>query len=744
MLENSCTIARLALVVPLNRLFDYSIPTGMPTPAPGCRVEVKFSGRKKVGWVVEISDSTDVPENKLLGLGNVIDEQPPWNPALWQLMIWCWTYYHHPPGEILATALPPLLRGPSPVVVPLSESWRITSSGQTQDQEKLRKRAPRQAALMQALAKPASAVSLGAHFENSDWRSILRKLLAKGWLEECPPAAAVGLVVQQGPVLNNEQQQALTTISPSLGGYATHLLYGVTGSGKTEVYLQLARQVLKQNQQVLFLVPEIGLVPQLVRRVQQRLGVDPVLVHSAQSDGERYRAWYRASSGEARVVIGTRSALFTSLPELGLIVVDEEHDSAYKQQDHWRYHARDVAVKRASLENCTLVLGSATPALESLANAAAGRYQLSRLDHRANQRKMPDWQLLEMREQAVEDGLLPETLQLLADNVERGLQSLVFLNRRGYAPVLMCRWCGWQADCDRCDSPMTWHHRANHLACHRCDSRRPVPQRCPACDSLDLHPLGEGTERVADYLQAQFPQTPVIRFDRDSTRRKHAAADILTTVGKGEACILVGTQMLAKGHHLPRVSLAVILNIDQSLFSTDFRAIEKLAQLLTQVAGRAGRGDEPGRVVLQTYHPQHAQLQQLISAGYLSLAEIMLQERTQAGLPPYSYQAILRAESNQQGELTSALSRLATKAESLAGHLEVDSQGRKGKEQVLVLGPMPALQARRAGRYRMILLFQSHRRSLLHWLIKQIAVELERLPGTRKIRWAIDIDPQDQ
>jgi len=742
--DNSFTIARLAIVVPLNRLFDYSVPAGMSIPAPGCRVEVKFAGRKKVGWVVEISDSTDVPEGKLLSLEKIIDNQAPWNPALWRLMIWCWTYYHHPPGEILATALPPLLRGSSPIVAPLSESWQITNAGLAQDQQKLLKRAPRQAALLQALAQPASATNLSTHFENSDWRSVLRNLIAKDWLEECPAAVAVNLVAQQGPQLNTEQQQALTSISQSLDRFATHLLYGVTGSGKTEVYLQLAKLVLKQNQQVLFLVPEIGLVPQLVRRVQQRLGLEPVLVHSAQSDGERYRAWYRASSGEARVVIGTRSALFTGLPELGLIVVDEEHDSAYKQQDHWRYHARDVAVKRASLENCTLVLGSATPALESLANVAAGRYHLSRLDSRVNQRKMPDWQLLEMREQAVKDGLLPETLQMLADNVERGLQSLVFLNRRGYAPVLMCRWCGWQADCNRCDSPMTWHQRANHLACHRCDSRHQVPQRCPACDSLDLQPLGEGTERVADYLQAQFPQTPVIRFDRDSTRRKHAAADILATVGEGKACILVGTQMLAKGHHLPRVSLAVILNIDQSLFSTDFRAIEKLAQLLTQVAGRAGRGDEPGRVVLQTYHPQHAQLQQLITGGYLNLAKTMLKERSQAGLPPYSHQAILRAESNHQGELISAISQLAETAELLTGHLEVDSQGRKGSEQVLVLGPMPALQARRAGRHRMILLFQSHRRPLLHWLVKQVATELERLPGSRKIRWAIDIDPQEQ
>ncbi|MCF6264501.1 MAG: primosomal protein N' [Xanthomonadales bacterium] len=742
--DNSLIITRLALVVPLNRLFDYSVPAGMSTPTPGCRVEVRFAGRKKIGWVVEISDSTDVPKGKLLGLENIIDTQPPWNPALWQLMIWCWAYYHHPPGEILATALPPLLRGPSPAVAPLSESWRLTGVGLAQDQEKLLKRAPRQTALLQAFAQPASAASLAVHFENSDWRSVLRKLIAKGWLEECPAAAAVNLEAKDGPQLNSEQQQAVTGISLNLGHYATHLLYGVTGSGKTEVYLQLAKQVLKRKQQVLFLVPEIGLVPQLQRRVRQRLGLEPALVHSAQSDGERYRAWYRASSGEARVVIGTRSALFSALPELGLIVVDEEHDNAYKQQDHWRYHARDVAVKRASLENCPLVLGSATPALESLANAETGRYQLFRLNQRVNQRKMPDWQLLEMREQAVVDGLLPETLELLADNVERGLQSLVFLNRRGYAPVLMCRWCGWQADCDRCDSPMTWHHRANHLACHRCDSRRPVPQRCPACDSLDLHPLGEGTERVADYLQTQFPQTPVIRFDRDSTRRKNAAADILTTVGKGEACILVGTQMLAKGHHLPRVSLAVILNIDQSLFSTDFRAIEKLAQLLTQVSGRAGRGDEPGRVVLQTYHPQHAQLQQLISGGYFSLAETMLRERAEAGLPPYSYQAILRAESNQQGELTRALSQLTTYAESLAAQLNEDSQGLSGAEQLLVLGPMPALQARRAGRHRMILLFQSHRRPLLHWLVKQISVGLERLPGSRKIRWAIDIDPQDQ
>ncbi|MBE9547973.1 MAG: primosomal protein N' [Proteobacteria bacterium] len=732
--DKSRTIARLALAVPLNRLFDYSIPAGMQAPEPGCRVQVKFAGRKKVGWVVAISNSTEVPETKLLAIESIIDERSLWNPALWELMTWCRSYYHHPVGEILATALPPALRGSMAATAPASESWRLTATGGQQDLEKLLKRAPRQAALLQALAVPATAESLSAYFEGSDWRAVLRNLSAKGWLEACLVAEASNLTGQKGPQLNSEQEQALAGISETLGHYSTHLLYGVTGSGKTEVYLQLALEVLKRGRQVLFLVPEIGLVPQLLRRVRQRLGQEPVLVHSSQSDGERYRAWYRAASGEARVVIGTRSALFTTLPELGLIVVDEEHDSAYKQQDHWRYQARDIAVKRASLENCTLVLGSATPALESLENAASGRYQLSRLETRANRQKMPDWQLLEMRQQAVEDGLLPETLKLLADNVERGLQSLVFLNRRGYAPVLMCRWCGWQADCDRCDSPMTWHQRANHLACHRCDSRRPVPQRCPDCDSLDLRPLGEGTERVADYLQAQFPQTPIIRFDRDTTRRKNAAADILAQVGEGKACILVGTQMLAKGHHLPRVSLAVILNIDQSLFSTDFRAIEKLAQLLTQVAGRSGRGEDKGLVVLQTYHPQHAQLQQLISSGYLSLADTLLEERRQAGLPPYSYQAIVRAESSHQGELVQALSRLAGNAEAIMDGCVTNIQ---------VLGPMPALQARRAGRYRMNLLFQADTRALLHWLVGQVAADIGHLPGTRKIRWAIDIDPQE-
>ncbi len=742
MVDKSKSIVRVALAVPLNRLFDYSVPITMQVPEPGCRVQIKFAGRNKIGWVVEISDATEVPVNKLLSVAAVIDKKPLWNSALWALLLWCRSYYHHPLGEILATALPPALRGSTAVQAPVNESWRITDSGLQQDLTGLHKRAPRQAALLEALTEPATAEILSSQFKHSDWRVILRKLVKKGWLEDCPLADAENKPREQGPGLNSEQQQALATITPTLGHYSTHLLYGVTGSGKTEVYLQLALKTLELNQQVLFLVPEIGLVPQLVRRVQQRLGINPVLVHSSQSDGQRYRSWYRAASGEARVVIGTRSALFTSLPELGLIIIDEEHDSAYKQQDHWRYNARDVAVKRASLENCTLVLGSATPALESLANAAAGRYQLSRLENRVNQKPMPDWHFLEMRQQAVKAGLLPETLQLLADNIERGLQSLVFLNRRGYAPVLMCGWCGWQANCERCDSPMTWHQQANHLACHRCDSRRPIPQRCPACDSLDLKPLGEGTERVAEYLQAQFPQTPIIRFDRDTTRRKNAAADILAGVKKGNACILVGTQMLAKGHHLPRVSLAVILNIDQSLFSTDFRAIEKLAQLLTQVAGRSGRGQEKGLVALQTYHPQHTQLQQLISNGYYNLAENLLEERQQAGLPPYSYQVILRAESSDQKELTQSLSVLAASTESIARSLSavIDTTI---DEQLQVLGPMPALQARRAGRYRMSLLFQANRRAQLHWLIKQLPAEIERLPSARKIRWVVDVDPQE-
>ncbi len=734
MSDKSLTIIKVALAVPLNQLFDYYLPVDMATPQPGCRVEVCFSGRSKIGWVVAQANSSKVAPAKLLPIIAVIDERPLWSASLWQLLKWCWSYYHHPPGEVLATALPPLLRGFKAALAPETQAWRLTQAGASEDLEKLSKRAPKQAALIAALSKPASAEHLAEHFAGASWRPTLRSLEKKAWVEACSSAIVEAAAPISGPSLSSEQERAVVEIGQSLDKYACHLLYGVTGSGKTEVYLQLAVQTLAAGKQVLMLVPEIGLVPQLARRVQQRLGLEPVLVHSAQSPGQRYRAWYRASTGDAKVVIGTRSGLFTQMPKLGLVIVDEEHDSAYKQQDHWRYSARDVAVKRANLENCPVVLGSATPSLESLQNVATGRYQFSQLQQRVNQQVMPAWQLLEMRQQSVTEGLLPETMELISAALENQQQVLVFLNRRGYAPVIMCHWCGWQADCERCDIPMTWHRRANHLDCHRCDARKRVPKKCPSCDSLDLRPLGEGTERVAEFLQQQFPQTPVIRFDRDTTRRKNAAADILTGVREGKPCILVGTQMLAKGHHLPKVSLAVILNIDQSLFSTDFRAIEKLSQLLTQVAGRSGRGQEKGLVVLQTYHPRHAQLVQLLDAGYLSLAKSMLAERRQAELPPYSYQAMLRAESLDPVALNTALTELASQASKLA---------KAQASQLEVYGPMPAIQARRAGKQRMVLLLQSISRKELDACLRILLPGLPALSGGRKVQWAIDISPQE-
>ncbi len=733
--DKNPTILKVAIVVPLNQLFDYSVPAGMETPQIACRVMVRFSGCKKIAWVVKIGDSTKVPQNKLLAISSVIDKQPLWPPELWQLLKWCWTYYHHPPGEVLSTALPPLLRTSEAVNPPVTEAWKLTELGAVQIPEELHKRAPKQAALIAALAQPANAEHLNEHFQGSSWRPVLRNLLKKGWLDACSSAAAENLTPVPGPSLTTEQTTAISQIEKTLAGFTCSLLYGVTGSGKTEVYLQLAAKVLAAGKQVLFLVPEIGLVPQLSRRVQQRLGLKAALVHSAQSAGERYRAWYQASIGEAKVVIGTRSALFTPTPNLGLIIVDEEHDSAYKQQDHWRYSARDVAVKRASLENCPLILGSATPSLESLQNADTGRYQFPQLLARANNQPIPGWHVLEMRQQSVSEGLLPETLDLISKALANDQQVLVFLNRRGFAPVLMCHWCGWQADCERCDAPMTWHQRANHLDCHRCGVRHRVPVRCPACDSLDLRPLGEGTERIAEYLQQQFPQTPVIRFDRDTTRRKNSAADILESVREGKSSILVGTQMLAKGHHLPRVSLAVILNIDQSLFSTDFRAMEKLSQLLTQVAGRSGRGEQEGMVVLQTYHPQQAQLVQLLEQGYLPLARSMLVERQQAGLPPYSYQAMLRAECLDNSVLNRALNELARQASLLL---------KESASQVEVYGPMPAIQARRAGRHRQVLLLQSSSRKELDSLLRILLPKLSGLPASHKVSWALDISPQEQ
>lgn len=465
--------------------------------------------------------------------------------------------------------------------------------------------------------------------------------------------------------LNPEQRAAFEAVRASHGGFHCFLLAGVTGSGKTEVYLQLIRETLAAGRQALVLIPEINLGPQTLARFERRFNARIALLHSALTDRERLDAWLAARDGEADIVIGTRSALFTPLKRPGLIIVDEEHDASYKQQDGLRYHARDLALVRARLENVPILLGSATPALESLHNAQAGRYGLLRLTQRAGGAHPPKFIRLDVKSMPLDAGLSRPLQQAIGDTLAAGQQVLVFLNRRGFAPTLLCHDCGWISQCPRCDARMTVHQGSGELRCHHCDHRQRPPMNCPQCGKLDLRPLGAGTERAEERLRILFPNHPVLRIDRDSTSRKHAMRDLFATINSGEPCILVGTQMLAKGHHFPRVTLVAILDADGGLFSADFRASERMAQQIVQVAGRAGRAEEPGRVLIQTHLADHPLLVQLTEDGYFAFAEQALSERRAAGLPPFAHLALLRAEAHKPGQAEAFLDSACSAAEQL-------------------------------------------------------------------------------
>jgi len=561
----------------------------------------------------------------------------------------------------------------------------------------------------------------------SQWRKTLAALVEQGWV--CAePAEAAQPRIAAGPVLLADQQLAVESISAGLDRYECHLLDGVTGSGKTEVYLCLLEKILAEGKQALVLVPEIGLTPQLLRRFQNRLGLEPAVIHSGLSAGERLQAWTDARSGRAALVIGTRSALFTPLPRLGIVILDEEHDASFKQQDGFRYSARDIAVKRAMELNVPIVLGSATPSLESFRNATGGRYAWHRLRERATGAPLPAWRVLDLRQQSTFFGLTSIALESIGEVLGRGEQALVFLNRRGYAPVLMCQQCGWHGSCERCDAHLTWHRSIGRLFCHHCGSQRRAPRLCPDCRPDALMGAGEGTQQLEESLAKRFPDFPVLRFDRDQTRKKGVMLEQMEQVREGGPCLLVGTQMLAKGHHFPGVTLVVIVNIDQALYSSDFRALERMGQMIQQVSGRAGRMEKAGTVILQTLHPDHTALELLLKEGYEAYARWLLAEREAAGLPPAGYQALLRAEALDRGQVEVFLQQAANLFPSGVTR---------------VFGPMPAIMQRVGGRSRMYLVIQGAHRGALHRQVDDWLPGIRKLRSGRKVRWAIDIDPQD-
>ena len=731
---------RVAVPSPLRRYFDYLPPAShdLHTLQPGIRLRVPFGRTSVIALLLAITNETDVPKSRLKRVTEVLDAAPLLPASLLKLLLWASAYYQHPIGEVVSNALPSLLRqGMSPTVKGESV-WQLTAAGGALDVDVLR-RAPRQVALLQLLREvPEGLTSEVIDAAHDNWRPVMRRLVEKAWVRvtERPCLPQADDVEQTlAPSLNPAQSKAVTAIGAQLDDFAVALLDGVTGSGKTEVYLALVERVLAQGEQVLVLVPEIGLTPQLVSRFQRRVAAPIAVLHSGLSDRERLCAWVSAREGDAPIVIGTRSAVFTPFKKLGLIILDEEHDASFKQQEGFRYSARDVAVKRAQLESLPVVLGSATPSLETLYNVQQDRYSRLVLAARAGAARAPEIAVLDVRKQPMFDGLSSALVNTLRRHLDAGGQVLVFLNRRGYAPTMLCHDCGWVAKCQRCDANMTLFNHSTRLRCHHCGSERRADPQCPDCQGTELRPVGAGTERLETALQQQFPDTGIVRIDRDTTRRKGAMQSLLDSVHDGSKRILVGTQMLAKGHHFPDVTLVGIVDVDQGLFSADFRATERMAQLLVQVAGRAGRAEKPGQVLIQTHHPDHPLLQTLLHEGYGAFARAALEERRQAQLAPYCHMALLRAEAVDSQLPLQFLGH----ARQLAEHF----CQQHGVQGVSLLGPIPAPMERRAGRTRAQLLLQANERANLHQLLEPWLQQLEGDKLGRKVRWSIDVDPQE-
>ncbi len=661
-------IAQVALPVPFRRCFDYLIPEALrPRARVGARVRVPFGRRGCTGILWNRCAESELPRARLRFIDTLVDEAPLLEAPARKLLAWAAAYYHHPLGEVIAAALPRSLR--------LGRSPRTAGTA------------------------PKTDAETGAADGNT-------------------------------PVLTPAQRAVADQILAAQDRFQVFALHGVTGSGKTEVYMEIAAGLLAEGRQVLVLIPEIGMAPQTLRRFERRLRQPVALYHSTLTDAERARAWWSARRGEASIIVGTRSAVWLPLARPGVIIVDEEHDASYKQQEGFRYSARDVAIARAQQEQTPVVLGSATPSLETLYNIERGRHAHLSLPERATGVPMPALRLVDLRRRPLTGGLSQPVIDAIARRLAAGEQVLVFLNRRGYAPAVLCHGCGRVLDCRRCDAHLTYHRENDQLRCHHCGSQRPLPPRCPGCGATAWVKAGQGTERLVENLKQRFPKALIVRIDRDSTRRRGALAAAIELAHSGRASILVGTQMLSKGHDFPQVTLVCVVDADGALYSADFRAAERLLQLLLQVAGRAGRVRQQGEVMVQTHHPEHPLLQSLLRQDYSAHGAQLLAERRETRLPPYSHLALLRAEAAHMETAQHFLKQARGLLPALPAGVQVH-------------GPLPAPLSRRAGRHRAQLWLQAGRRQPLHQVLAQWLPALEALPAGRRVRWSLDVDPQD-
>jgi primosomal protein N' (replication factor Y) len=743
-------IFKVAIAVPIYRLFDYLAPDNIGSDIeirPGMRLEVPFGKGKKIAFLVEVVQHSPLAIDKLKRVERILDNQSLLSAKDLQLLHWASRYYHHPLGEVISTAYPVALRQGKPIVIKAEKHYELTVLGQNIASDEL-KRSPKQKSVLEKFQSHAGSLSESElSVWNGNWRSAVKLLITKQLLQIKPPDTQVnkaGLLTRKNNLqCNPRQQAAITAVESCLGRFGAFLLEGVTGSGKTEVYMQIIHSVLERGQQVLVLVPEITLTPQLEARFKQRFAIAIATSHSRLTDTQRQMAWLKMQQGLCSVLLGTRSALFTPLKNPGLIVLDEEHDASFKQQEGFRFSARDVAVMRGKILDIPVILGSATPALESFYNVDNKRYRLLHLPERAGNAIEPDLRLLDIRNKPLQEGLSEPLISEIHWTLAKNEQVLLFLNRRGFAPTLICHSCGWVARCQRCDANLVIHINEARLRCHHCSREERLLDQCPACKSKELTALGLGTERVEKVLTELFTGKTIIRLDRDSTQRKGSLETYLEQINEGKVDIILGTQMLAKGHHFPNVTLVAILDVDSGLFSIDFHAAEKLAQMIMQVSGRAGRAEKPGKVIMQTHRPEHPLLTTLIQHGYNRFAKTALAERKAALLPPFSYQALLRAHSADSKLPKDFLQAVIDILHDPNAAGNTCNGPRLWGGATQILGPVGAPMARRAGLHRYQLLFQSTQRQELHALLEVLMPKMEKLKQAKKVRWSLDVDPVD-
>lgn len=724
---------RIAVNVPLSDgLLTYSYSEPLP---PGTRVLVPFRNKTVVGIVWETDISPDMDTARILSVQTAFSDEPPLPQSWRDLLAFTSRYYHYSTGQAVFAALPQGLKETRAVEMPQPPLfYALNEAGRAQIPPPARFN--KKAALWDALLSGGMTMAALKQV-NAQAAKLIEDWAEQGWIETTEAAKPVlrsyhGQASHSEFVLNADQQKASDEIQTAFGSFQPFLLYGITGSGKTEVYFDAMAKVLAQGRQVLFLLPEINLTPQLLKRVENRFADVPTAVlHSQMAAGRRTQDYLRAMLGQAKLVIGTRLAVFTPLPDVGLIVVDEEHDGSFKQDNELRYHARDLAVWRAKQSGCPVVLGSATPSLESWHKVQSGAYRLLQLTERAHAAaQLPQVDILNVGRLKLDNGFSPQALQLLKQNFEAGCMSLVYLNRRGFAPALFCGDCGHTFGCPNCSAKMVLHQRARQLRCHHCDHREPIPFKCPDCGNQDLTAVGHGTQRVEETLRAFLPKAAVVRVDRDSTAHKNDWADLYRRIADNEIDILVGTQMLAKGHDFARLNLVIVLNADGSLYSADFRAPERLFAELMQVSGRAGRADKPGKVLIQTQLPEHPVFAAVKAQDYAVFAENELNERQMFAMPPFGFQTAIRADAPRVAD---AMEFLNAAKETLAPLLP---------ESVSQFGAAPMLMVRLAERERAQIFLESPSRQDLH---RAVSLWVQVLQQNRdgKIRWSVDVDVQE-